>query len=167
MNEEYRPLMENDTQELVLLPKGSKLVRCKWIYITKYALDKSVERHKPRLVSKGFSQVEGIEYNETFPPVAKMNSICIGLALVAQIDGRSIRWMLNLPSCIGIYKNKSTLINLMDMFKMTLALFFSLRNLSIVLSKLLKLGMLKWTTFFLTLAFLDVILTLMMFIPRK
>jgi hypothetical protein len=58
MNEEYRSLMENDTWDLVPLPKGRKLVRCKWVYKTKYASDGSVERHKAHLVAKGFSQVE-------------------------------------------------------------------------------------------------------------
>jgi hypothetical protein len=58
MNEEYIYLMENDTWDLVPLPKGRKLVICKWVYRTKYSLDGSVERHKARLVAKGFSQVE-------------------------------------------------------------------------------------------------------------
>jgi hypothetical protein len=71
MNEEYHSLMDNDTWDLVTLPKGRKLFRCKWVYRTKYASDGSVERHEDRLVSKGFSQVEGIDYNETFAPVAK------------------------------------------------------------------------------------------------
>jgi hypothetical protein len=83
MNEEYRYLMENDTLDLVPLPKGRKLVICKWVYRTKYASDGSVERHKAWLVAKGFSQVEGIDYNETFSPIAKMNSIRLFLALVA------------------------------------------------------------------------------------
>jgi hypothetical protein len=83
MNEEYCSLMTNDTWDIVPLPKGIKLVICKWVYITKYALDGSVERRKARLVTKGFSQVEGIEYKETFAPIAKMNSICLVLALAA------------------------------------------------------------------------------------
>ena len=65
MDEEYRSLMVNDTWYLVPLPKGRKFVICKWVYITKYALDESVEILKERLVTKGFSQVEGIDYNET------------------------------------------------------------------------------------------------------
>jgi hypothetical protein len=83
MNEEYRSLMENDTWDLVPLPKGRKLVRCKSVYKTKYASDGSVERHKAQLVAKGFSQVEGIDYNETFSPIAKMNSTRLVLSLVA------------------------------------------------------------------------------------
>jgi hypothetical protein len=83
MNEEYCSLMANNTWDLVPLPKGRKLVRCKWVYKTKYASNGSVERHKARLVAKGFSQVEGIDYNETFAPVAKMNSIYLVLALSA------------------------------------------------------------------------------------
>jgi hypothetical protein len=65
--------------------------------------------------------------------------------------------MLNPPSCMGICKNKFTWNNLLAMFKMTPTLFSTLRNLSMVLSKLLGLGMLKWIAFFLTPTFLDVI----------
>jgi hypothetical protein len=82
MNEEYHSLMENDTWDLVPLPKGRKIVKCKWVYRTKYALDGSVDRHKAQLVSKVFSQVEGIGYNETFAPIDKMNSIYLVLSLV-------------------------------------------------------------------------------------
>jgi hypothetical protein len=81
MNEEYLYLMANDTWDLVPLPKGRKLVRCKWVYRTKYASYGSVERHKAQFVAKGFSQVEGIDYNETFSIIDKMNSIHIVLSL--------------------------------------------------------------------------------------
>ena len=81
MDEEYRSLMANDTWDLVPLPKERKLVRCKWVYRTKYASHGSIERLNARLVAKGFSQVEGIDYNETFAPVAKMNSIRLVLSL--------------------------------------------------------------------------------------
>ena len=81
MDEEYCSLIVNDSWDLVPLPKGRKLVICKWVYRTKYASDGSVERLKAMLVAKGFSQVEGIDYNETFAPVAKMNSIRLVLSL--------------------------------------------------------------------------------------
>jgi hypothetical protein len=73
--------MVKDTWDPVPLLKGRKLVRCKWVYRTKYASDGSVERHKAHLVAKRFSQVEGIDYNETFSHVAKINSICLFLSL--------------------------------------------------------------------------------------
>ena len=79
MDEEYRSLMVNNTWDLVPLPKGRKLVRCKWVYKTKYASDGTVEILKERLFAKGFSQVEGIDYNETFASIAKMNSIYVRL----------------------------------------------------------------------------------------
>ena len=83
MDEEYRSLMANDTWALVPLPKGRKLVRCKWVYKTKSASYGSVEIIKARLVANGFSQVEGIDYSETFAPVVKMNSISLVLSLAA------------------------------------------------------------------------------------
>ena len=83
MDEEYRSLMANDTWDLIPLLKGRKLIRCKWVYRTKYASDGSVERLKARFVAKGFSQVEGIDHNETFSPVEKMNSICLIISLAA------------------------------------------------------------------------------------
>jgi transposase InsO family protein len=67
MNEEYRSLMENNTWDLVPLPKGRKLVRCKWVYRTKYASDGSVERHKARLVAKGFPKLKELTIMKPFP----------------------------------------------------------------------------------------------------
>eukprot|EP00253_Pinus_taeda_P009585 PITA_09585 len=87
MNEEYHSLLANDTWDLVPLPKGRKLVRCKWVYRTKYGPDEKVDKHKARLVAKGFSQVEGIDYTETFSPVAKMNFVRLVLSLTA-----SFKW---------------------------------------------------------------------------
>lgn len=83
MKEEFKSLLANDTWDLVPLPKGRKLVRCKWVYRTKYGTDGKVDNYKARLVAKGFSHVEGIDYTETFAPVAKMNSIHLVLSLVA------------------------------------------------------------------------------------
>eukprot|EP00253_Pinus_taeda_P001912 PITA_01912 len=75
MKEEYNSLLENQTWDLVPLPSGRKLVRCKWVYKTKSAADGQIIRRKARLVAKGFQQVHGIDYDETCAPVAKMDSI--------------------------------------------------------------------------------------------
>ena len=82
MEEEYNSLMKNNTWGLVPLPKGRKLVRCKWTYRTKSVADGNVDKHKAILVAKGFFQVPSIDYTETFAPVAKMNSIFLTLAIV-------------------------------------------------------------------------------------
>jgi hypothetical protein len=166
MNEEYRSLMENDTWDLVPLPKGRKLVRCKWVYRTKYASDGSVERHKAQLVAKGFSQVEGIDYNETFSPVAKMNSIRLVLALVASHKWEVHQMDVKSTFLHGDLQEEIYMEQPPAMSRMTLALFVALRNLFMVLSKLPELGMPKWTTFLLTPDSLDAIMILMS-IPRK
>eukprot|EP00253_Pinus_taeda_P013071 PITA_13071 len=87
MNEEYRSLLENDRWDIVPLPKGRKLVRCKWVYRTKYGLDGKVDKHKAHLVAKVFSQVEGIDYTKTFSPIAKIKSIHLVLSLAT-----SFKW---------------------------------------------------------------------------
>ena len=81
MEEEYNSLMKKNTWDLVPLPKGRKVVRCKWIYQTKFAADRSIDKHKAKLVAKGFSQVLGIDYTETFALVTKMNSIFLTLTI--------------------------------------------------------------------------------------
>lgn len=54
---------------MVDLPKGKKMVGCKWLFTTKYKSDGFFERYKARLVAKGFTQTYGIDYQETFAPV--------------------------------------------------------------------------------------------------
>ena len=75
MKEEFSSLQKNKKWELVDLPPGRKLVQCKWVIKTKFAADGSNFKYKAILVSKEYSQVHGIDYNETFVPVAKMDSI--------------------------------------------------------------------------------------------
>ena len=65
------------------LPAGRKTVKTKWIYKKKLNKHGNVERYKARLVAQGFTQVEGIDYSETYSPVARFTSIRIVLALSA------------------------------------------------------------------------------------
>lgn len=88
--------MNNHSWDFVPLPKGRKLVWCKWVYGTEYAIDGSIDKYKACLVAKGFLLVEGIDYSETFALVAKMNSIRLVLSLAAsqgcsvyQMDAKS------------------------------------------------------------------------------
>jgi hypothetical protein len=73
--EEYQSIMKNDVWEVVPRPKGKSVVSSKWIYKIKHAADGSIETYKARFVASGFSQKEGINYDETFPPVARYTSI--------------------------------------------------------------------------------------------
>ena len=83
MKEEFSSLQKNNTWELVDLPLGRNLFQCKWVFKTNFSVDVSPLKYKARLVAKGYSQVHGIEYNETFAPVEKMDSIRLALAIAA------------------------------------------------------------------------------------
>ena len=83
MQDEFNSLQENETWELVSLPPKRKLVQCKWVYQTKVAADGSDKKYKAILVSRGFSQIQGVDYTETFAPVAKMDSIRLVVAIAA------------------------------------------------------------------------------------
>ena len=75
MTVEYESLMKNKTWSLVPLHVGKNFVGCKWVYKTNFIAEGQIEKYKSRLVAKGFNQLEGIDYNEAFSPVAKMNTI--------------------------------------------------------------------------------------------
>ena len=67
--------MKNDVWEVVSRPEGKLVVTSKWIYKIKHVADGSIEKYKARFVARGFSQKEREDYDDTFAPVARYNSI--------------------------------------------------------------------------------------------
>ena len=73
--------MKNDVWDVVARPKRNSIVTSKWIYKIKHATYGSIEKYKARFVARGFSQKEGIDYEETFAPVSRYTSIRSVLSL--------------------------------------------------------------------------------------
>ncbi|KAL0410958.1 UNVERIFIED_CONTAM: Retrovirus-related Pol polyprotein from transposon TNT 1-94 [Sesamum latifolium] len=75
MNEEMITIEKNETWKLVDLPKGKKTIGLKWIFKIKFNQDGSIQKYKARLVAKGYSQQPGIDFTETYAPVARIETI--------------------------------------------------------------------------------------------
>jgi hypothetical protein len=86
MEDEMKSMSTNRVWDLEEIPKGAKTVGCKWVYKIKYDFKGNIEKYKGRLVAKGYTQREGIDYNETFSLVSCKDSFRIIMALVARYD---------------------------------------------------------------------------------
>ena len=82
MNEEYNSIMKNQTWELTELPKDKTPIGCKWLFKYNLKSNGSIEIFKERLVAKGYTQKEGIDFEDTFALVAKLNKSRVLVALV-------------------------------------------------------------------------------------
>ena len=85
-DEEFASLIKNKTWDLVPLPSGKNVVGSKWVFKVKRNADGSVDRFKSRLVAQGYSQTEGIDYQEVFSPVIRYSSIRALLAMANKND---------------------------------------------------------------------------------
>ena len=83
MEDELGSMLSNKVYKLVNLPQGRRAIGCRWVFCVKENSSGDIERYKARLVAKGFSQKSGIDYSETFAPVARFDSVRIFLSFVA------------------------------------------------------------------------------------
>ena len=81
-----KSLKENNVWDLVELPEGRKAVGSKWVFETKRNTNGEIEHYKARLVTQGFSQKFGSDYDETFCPVVRLESIRTLIAMAVQHD---------------------------------------------------------------------------------
>ena len=86
IKDEMNSMASNGVWDLLELPNGEKTIGCKWVYKTKKDSLGNIERYKARLIIKGFTQNEGINYKDTFSPISKKDSLHIVLALVTHFD---------------------------------------------------------------------------------
>ena len=78
---EIRSHVKNHTWDLVAHPRDAKVIGCKWVFAHKYDENGNICRYKARLVARGYLQTHGVDYDQTYAPVASMNSIRVFLAV--------------------------------------------------------------------------------------
>jgi hypothetical protein len=86
MVEEMDALDKNEAWDVFYLPDGRKFVGSKWLFKKKFNAEGKVEKYKSRLVAKGYSEVEGIDFGDIFSSVAKLTSIIFILSIVVAFD---------------------------------------------------------------------------------
>jgi hypothetical protein len=90
MTKEYQSIIKNDVWEIVPRPKSKDVVSSNWLFKIKHVANGSIENYKARFVARGFSQKEGLDYEETFAHVARCTSIRTIIALAAKM-----KWKLH------------------------------------------------------------------------
>jgi hypothetical protein len=100
MTEEYQSIIKNDVWEIVPRPNSKDVVSSRWLFKIKHAADGSIEKYKARFVACSFSQKEGIDYEETFAPVARYTSIKTIIVVAAKM-----KWKLHQMDVKTVFLN--------------------------------------------------------------
>lgn len=82
--EELQSFKDNEAWQLVDAPENGTLVKCKWVFKKKYEVDNKV-RYRARLVAKGYTQVAGVDYEETYSPVVRHSTLRLLFALSVKL----------------------------------------------------------------------------------
>jgi hypothetical protein len=90
MKKEYQSIIKNDVWEIVPRPKRKDVVSSKSLFKIKHAADRSIEKYKARFIARGVSKKKGIDYEETFSPIARYTSIRTIIALAT-----NMKWKLH------------------------------------------------------------------------
>ena len=106
MVEEYSSIMKNDVWDVVPTPEGKFVVSSKWIYKIKHVADDNIEKFRARFVARGFSQQEGVDYEETFAPVARYTSIRVVLSIASEMGWRIHQMVVNTTFLNGVIEEE-------------------------------------------------------------
>jgi hypothetical protein len=110
MQEELNNFERNQVWTLMERPK-TNVIGTKWVFHNKQDENDVVTRNKARLVAQGFTQVEVLDFEETYAPVARLEAIRMLLAYVAHHASSYINWMSRVHSLMTLFKNLSILSN--------------------------------------------------------
>jgi hypothetical protein len=83
MQDELNALAKIGTRKIVVLPSNVKPIGCKWIYKVKHHYDGYTERYKAIFVAKGYYQIKGLDYFDTYSPVTKLTTVIIVISLAS------------------------------------------------------------------------------------
>jgi hypothetical protein len=106
MTGEYQSIIKNEVWEIVPRAKSKDVVSSKWLFKIKHVVDGSIEKYKEIFVARGFSQKEGIDYEETFAHVARYTSIRTIISLAAKMKWKLHQMDVNTSFLNGVIKEE-------------------------------------------------------------